>query len=179
MWLKPDPLREFGWPCQWRRGLRSPINVPLLRLIILFTLHHQQTSHVRPAWGALWKDHGSMSRHPERMDDAQFEKCMTCVYGPNQRAAAFELNKPCSYGILIEFSNWDNCWKECTELQIKDGGTAERDVGGGSTSHFKLHVCVITRSDGALYQFRTTWPSQYSVLNTPTERERSDGNRGK
>lgn len=57
-------------------------------------------------------------------------------------------------------------------VTLKGGGTAERDVGGGSTSHLKLHLCIITRSDGALYQFRTTWPHHSSVSLTLQQRER-------
>lgn len=78
MWLKPDPLGERGLPCRWRRGPRSPINVVLRRLIILFTVHHPQTSHVRPAWalrtsGAQGNDHGPLPRHPQWTGGAHFE----------------------------------------------------------------------------------------------------------
>lgn len=120
MWLKPDPLGECGLPCRWRRGPWSPINVLLRRLIILFTLHHPRTSHVRPTW-ALWtsgargKDHGPSPRHPQWMGGAHNGGWRVSM-GTNQKAASFELNKPCRSGIWTEFSHWVNYRKDCMEL---------------------------------------------------------------
>lgn len=59
---------------------------------------------------------GPLPRHPQWMGGAHFETCNDVLMGTNQKAATFELNKPCDSGIWTEFSHWVNYRKDCTEL---------------------------------------------------------------
>lgn len=124
MWLKPNTLGECATPCHWWRALRSPINVPLLCLIILFILQppkppitvlHGGPKHQGP-WGENLAHGQDVHGHNGR--STVWRPSQLVFPSTNHRAATFEWNKRwwChSSGILIEWSHWHAFFIECRE----------------------------------------------------------------
>lgn len=115
--------------------------------------------------------------HSERVELIS-KRVMARIYGHQSQSCNIWIKRSLplwNFNSVIELITEKTAWsyvKRWLRLNVV--------FGGGLTSAYNLHVSAITRSDGTLYQFRTTWPHHSWVSQTHSNRERgrSDGDGG-